>query len=156
MGKIPNFTDSERMKTPKTDCALNIYKDKEFYQLGFQVCWPWKRRVPCHLNHRRLEHVCMSGQANDVFPVTWLNEWRLLTPSAPRDRSSHVHVRVMSMATNPCRLCQTTLTSKNSVSLFSIAGLQHKWPERITDLLGVQVVSGDGLPQHVCQKCKRR
>ena len=22
MGKIPNFTDSERLKTPKTDCAL--------------------------------------------------------------------------------------------------------------------------------------
>ena len=38
MGKIPNFTDSERMKTPKTDCALKVYKDKEFYQLGFQVC----------------------------------------------------------------------------------------------------------------------
>ena len=62
----------------------------------------------------------------------------------------------MSIATNPCRLCQTTVTSKNSVSLFSIGGLQHKWPERIADLLGVQVVSEDGLPQHVCQKCKRR
>ena len=38
MGKIPNFTDSERFKTPKTDCLLKFYKDKEFYQLGFQVC----------------------------------------------------------------------------------------------------------------------
>ena len=36
--KLPNFTDRERMKTPKTDCALKVYKDKEFYQLGFQVC----------------------------------------------------------------------------------------------------------------------
>ena len=35
--KIANFTDSERMKTPRTDCALKVYKDKEFYQLGFQV-----------------------------------------------------------------------------------------------------------------------
>ena len=26
MGKIPNFTDSERLKTPKTDCALKVYK----------------------------------------------------------------------------------------------------------------------------------
>ena len=25
--KIPNFTDSERLKTPKTDCALKVYKD---------------------------------------------------------------------------------------------------------------------------------
>ena len=37
-GNGENFTDSERMKVPKTDCALNVYKDKEFYQLGFQVC----------------------------------------------------------------------------------------------------------------------
>ena len=37
MGKIPNFTDSERLKTPKTDCVLKVYEDKEFYQLGFQV-----------------------------------------------------------------------------------------------------------------------
>ena len=34
-GEIPNFTDFE---TPKTDCMLKFYKDKEFYQLGFQVC----------------------------------------------------------------------------------------------------------------------
>ena len=36
------------------------------------------------------------------------------------------------------------------------ARLQHKWPERITDLLGVQVLSGDGLLQHICQKCECR
>ena len=36
MGEIPNFTDSERLKTPKTDCALKVYKDKEFYQLGLR------------------------------------------------------------------------------------------------------------------------
>jgi len=29
MGKIPNFTDSEQFKTPKTDCALKVYQDKE-------------------------------------------------------------------------------------------------------------------------------
>ena len=28
MGKIP---DSEWFETPKTDCVLNLYKDKEFY-----------------------------------------------------------------------------------------------------------------------------
>ena len=32
-GEIPNFTDSEQLKTPKTDCALKVYKDKEFYSL---------------------------------------------------------------------------------------------------------------------------
>ena len=34
MGKIPNFTDSERLKTLKTNCVLKVYKDKEFYQLA--------------------------------------------------------------------------------------------------------------------------
>ena len=37
VGKIPNFMASERLKTPKTDCALKVHKDKEFYHLGFQV-----------------------------------------------------------------------------------------------------------------------
>ena len=37
-GKIPNFTDSERFRTPKTDILLKFYGDNEFYQLGFQVC----------------------------------------------------------------------------------------------------------------------
>ena len=36
--EIPNFTDNERLKTPKMDCVLKVYKDKEFYQFGFQVC----------------------------------------------------------------------------------------------------------------------
>ena len=36
-GKIPNFTDSEWFKTHKMDFLLKCYKDKEFYQLGFQV-----------------------------------------------------------------------------------------------------------------------
>ena len=43
------LTDSERLKTPKADCALKVYKDKQFYQLGLQVCWPWKYKVACHL-----------------------------------------------------------------------------------------------------------
>ena len=32
------FTDSEQFETPKMDCVLKFYKDKEFYLLGFQVC----------------------------------------------------------------------------------------------------------------------
>ena len=37
-GENPQFTASERLKTLKMDCVLKFYKDKEFYQLGFQVC----------------------------------------------------------------------------------------------------------------------
>ena len=29
MGKIPNYTDSEQFKTPKTDCLLKVYKDNK-------------------------------------------------------------------------------------------------------------------------------
>ena len=29
-GNVENFTDSERLKTPKTDCALKVYKDKNY------------------------------------------------------------------------------------------------------------------------------
>ena len=46
----PQFYDSERLKTLKTDCVLKVYKDKDFYQLGLQVCWLWKCRGACHLN----------------------------------------------------------------------------------------------------------
>ena len=28
-GEIPNFMDSERLKTPKTNCVLEVYKDKD-------------------------------------------------------------------------------------------------------------------------------
>ena len=40
MGKIPNFTDSEQLKTPKTDCALkekSISLDFRFVDLGFSA-----------------------------------------------------------------------------------------------------------------------
>ena len=37
-GEIPNFMDSERLKTPKMDCELKVYKDNKFNHLGFQVC----------------------------------------------------------------------------------------------------------------------
>ena len=33
MGEIPNFTDSERLKTPKTDCVLKFTKTKNSISL---------------------------------------------------------------------------------------------------------------------------
>ena len=32
-GKIPNFTDSERLKTSRTDCVLEVYKEKNSISL---------------------------------------------------------------------------------------------------------------------------
>ena len=32
-GENPQFTDSEQLKTPKTDCALKVYKTKKSISL---------------------------------------------------------------------------------------------------------------------------
>ena len=45
--------------------------------------------------------------------------------------------------------------AKNSVTLLSDAGIQHKCADRIADFLRVRVISGDWLPQQICQKCNR-
>ena len=50
-----NFMDSEMLKT---ECLLKVYKGKEAYQLGFQVCRPWKYGVPSHHNKER-QSQCM-------------------------------------------------------------------------------------------------
>jgi len=39
MGEIPNFNDSERLnEDSQNGLCVEVYKDKEFYQLGLQVC----------------------------------------------------------------------------------------------------------------------
>ena len=79
MGKILSFTDSERLKTLKTDCVLKVYKEEEFYQLGLQVCWPWKFRGVCHLtsyrhyprDHFVLRHSLPDGKNAQMFYRFW-------------------------------------------------------------------------------------
>ena len=68
MGKIPSFTDSERSKTPKTDCVLNIYKDKEFYQLALHLENSEERATLSHrsfLHWTRLSPWLMDDDAKD-------------------------------------------------------------------------------------------
>ena len=62
----------------------------------------------------------------------------------------------MPMATHECRLCRAVVPAKQSTSLFSPLGLQQKWASRIEDLLDVSAAHNDGLPGHICDKCKRR
>ena len=50
MGKIPKYTDSERLMTAKTDYLLT--EGEESTSMDFQVCQPQKTRVLCHLNSR--------------------------------------------------------------------------------------------------------
>ena len=60
MGKIPNFTDSEQLKTPKTDCVLKVPQDKEIYQLVFQLESTWFSAT-LNFNHLRTDNcrVCV-------------------------------------------------------------------------------------------------
>ncbi len=57
------------------------------------------------------------------------------------------------MATHVCRLCRATITVNRSVSLFSHGSIQRDLPARISGLLDD---ANDGLPLHVCCKCKCR
>ena len=52
-----------------------------------------------------------------------------------------------------CRLCQSSLPSDTTVSLFSQTAAQQRLPGRITDLLEVPVAQADG---HICRKCKHK
>ena len=48
------------------------------------------------------------------------------------------------------------MPSDAAVSLFSNTAVQQRLPDRITDLLDVPVTQADGLPGHICRKCKRK
>ena len=72
--------------------------------------------------------------------------------------NTSLRVRVFTtMAVHLCRLCGTTVSSfRHAVSLFSSMAVKQQLPSRIENLLDVKVAGNDGLPQHICEKCKRR
>jgi len=55
-----------------------------------------------------------------------------------------------------CRLCRASIASGSDVCLFSQTAVRQNLPGRITDLLDVPIAAKDGLPQHICNKCKRK
>ena len=55
-----------------------------------------------------------------------------------------------------CRLCRASIASGSDVCLFSQTVVRQNLPGRITDLLDVPIAAKDGLPQHICNKCKRK
>ena len=56
------------------------------------------------------------------------------------------------MSLRYCRLCRSVV-GKYAVSLRNPT---NRLAERIQDLLDVTVVLNDSMPQHICEKCKRR
>jgi len=55
-----------------------------------------------------------------------------------------------------CRLCRASIASGSAVYLFSQTAVHQNLPGRITDLLDVPIAAEDGLPQHICNICKRK
>ncbi len=62
----------------------------------------------------------------------------------------------MATCTHVCRLCKAAVPLNRSVTLFSRGSIQRQLPSRISDLLDVRVDANDGLPLHMCCKCKTR
>ena len=55
-----------------------------------------------------------------------------------------------------CRLCRASIASGSAVCPFSQTAVRQNLPGRITDLLDVPIAAKDSLPQHICNKCKRK
>lgn len=54
-----------------------------------------------------------------------------------------------------CRICLSAVETKHSTALFTASGLSQGWPNRISELLHVEV-KDDSLPSHICRSCKRK
>ena len=55
-----------------------------------------------------------------------------------------------------CRLCQIATSANTAILLFGTKAVEERLASRINDMLDVTVDVNDGLPQHICGKCKRR
>ena len=53
-----------------------------------------------------------------------------------------------------CRVCLSSVQPKHSISLFTPNSISLRWPMRLSELLLVDVASGDGLPNHMCRTCR--
>ena len=52
--------------------------------------------------------------------------------------------------------CQASVFAKHAMAVFIPSAVLQKMTPRIDDLLHVEVLPNDGLPQHIHEKCKRR
>ena len=60
------YTDSERLKIPKTEYLLTDLEDEESVSIDFQVCRSQKYRVPYHL--MKIPDVTFFESTNPVLP----------------------------------------------------------------------------------------
>ena len=112
-----NFTDSERLNTPKTDCVLKVLQDKKVYQLGFQVWRPWKHRVPCHLKQKLYNFITNTLKAYLSAQASSLSAFMIskthTSGQKPRGRQLNAKVRVRQQKCDfSSSFFQTTITGK--------------------------------------------
>ena len=60
------------------------------------------------------------------------------------------------MVSYSCRFFQASVFAKQAVAIFIPFAVQQKFASRIEELLHVEVLVNDGLPQRICRKCKYR
>ena len=77
------------------------------------------------------------------------------------ERHSIAHVYVVNkeaktMESRTCRLCKSDIAANRAISLFSPRSVQQNLSTRFTQLLGVNIHANDGLPPHVCERCRRQ
>ena len=81
--KIPNFTDSERLKTPKTDCLLKAKKsislDSRLVDLGnTRATYVFHSLVP-RPSHCPVKNWTVGRPGNEVIPQV-INNWMVGRP----------------------------------------------------------------------------
>ena len=62
----------------------------------------------------------------------------------------------MASSSRLCRLCEALVPWNRAVCLFNRTAVEQRLASRISNLLDVSVDANDGLPEQVCDKCKRR
>ena len=60
------------------------------------------------------------------------------------------------MAIYLCNLWRASVFAKHALAIFTPLAVQQNFASRIDDLLDVEVLLNDGMPQRNCEKCKYR
>ena len=60
------------------------------------------------------------------------------------------------MESRTCRLCKADIAANRAISLFSPRSVQQNLSTRFTQLLGLNIHANDGLPPHICKRCRRQ
>ena len=120
MGKIPNITVNG-WRLPK------VYEDKEFCQLGLQVCWTWKYRVPYHHKPISVPRACLSLELT-IKNLKRVICYTLMTTGAFSRNVGKLFSELKLVTDKLLHLCRSQLRTHwktNKLSYFWLLGILH-------------------------------